>query len=137
VIPMAKEHIAKAGLTARVECVAGDYGLDPLPAGADFIWLSAIAHQNSRRQNQQLFFKLYTALKNGGRLVIRDVVMDESRTRPQGGALFAVNMLVATEGGNAYTLDEYRTDLQAAGFVQVTLVKQDEYMNSLISAVKA
>jgi hypothetical protein len=46
-------------------------------------------------------------------------------------------MLVATEGGGTYTFDEYRKDLSAAGFTQITLVRQDEYMNSLISAVKA
>lgn len=137
VIAMAKEHITKAGLAGRVEFAEGDFYTDPMPDGADFIWLSAIAHQNSRQQNQALFSKLYAALKNGGRLVIRDVVMDESRTRPQGGALFAINMLVATEGGGTYTFDEYRKDLLAAGFTQITLVRQDEYMNALISAVKA
>jgi hypothetical protein len=137
VIPMAKERIAKAGLAGRVEFAAGDYTTDPMPAGADFIWLSAIAHQNSRKQNQALFGKLYAALQNGGRLVIRDVVMDPSRTSPQGGALFAVNMLVATEGGDTFTFDEYRMDLSQAGFKDITLVRQDEYMNSLISAVKA
>jgi len=136
VIPMAKEHIAKAGLTAQVEFVEGDFYTDDLPTGADFIWLSAIAHQNSRRQNQELFSKLYTVLENGGKLVLRDVVMDESRTKPEGGALFAINMLVATEGGGTYTFDEFRMDLLNAGFTNITLVQQDEFMNSLISAVK-
>ena len=136
VIPMAKEHIAKAGLTDQVEFVEGDFYTDDLPTGADFIWLSAIAHQNSRQQNQQLFSKLYTVLENGGKLVLRDVVMDESRTKPEGGALFAINMLVATEGGGTYTFDEFRMDLLSAGFANITLVQQDEFMNSLISAVK-
>ena len=136
VIPMAKEHIAKAGLTDQVEFVEGDFYTDDMPAGADFIWLSAIAHQNSRQQNQELFSKLYTVLENGGKLVLRDVVMDESRTKPEGGALFAINMLVATEGGGTYTFDEFRMDLLNAGFANITLVQQDEFMNSLISAVK-
>ena len=69
-------------------------------------------------------------------MVIRDVVMDPSHTSPTGGALFAVNMLVATEGGNVYTLDEYREDLSEAGFEDVTLVHRDEFMNSLIRARK-
>ena len=136
VIPMAKEHIAQAGLTDQVEFVEGDFYTDDLPTGADFIWLSAIAHQNSRQQNQHLFSKLYTVLENGGKLVLRDVVMDESRTKPEGGALFAINMLVATEGGRTYTFEEFRMDLLNAGFANITLVQQDEFMNSLISAVK-
>ena len=136
VIPMAKEHIAKAGLTDQVEFVEGDFYTDDLPTGADFIWLSAIAHQNSRLQNQELFSKLYTVLENGGKLVLRDMVMDESRTKPEGGALFAINMLVATEGGGTYTFDEFRMDLLNAGFANITLVQQDKFMNSLISALK-
>jgi len=136
VIPMAKEHIAKVGLTERVDFVEGDFYTDVLPGGADFIWLGAIVHQNSRQQNQQLFSKLYTALKNGGKLVLRDVVMDDSRTRPQSGALFAINMLVATQSGRTYTFDEFRTDILNAGFKNITLLQQDEFMNSLISAVK-
>ena len=136
VIPMAKERIAKAGLADRVEFVEGDFYTDDLPGGADLIWLGAIVHQNSRQQNQQLFSKLYTVLENGGKLVLRDVVMDESRTRPQAGALFAINMLVATQGGGTYTFDEFHVDLSNAGFTNITLLQQDEFMNSLISAVK-
>lgn len=136
VIPMAKERIAKAGLSDQVEFVEGNFYTDELPTGADFIWLSAIAHQNSRQQNQQLFSKLYTVLENGGKLVLRDVVMDESRTKSEVGALFAINMLVATEGGGTYTFDEFRMDLLNAGFANIVLVQQDEFMNSLISAIK-
>lgn len=136
VIPMAKERIAKAGLTDQVEFVEGNFYTDDLPTGADFIWLSAIAHQSSRQQNQKLFSKLYSVLEDGGKLVLRDVVMDESRTKPEGGALFAINMLVATKGGGTYTFDEFRMDLLNAGFANIALVQQDEFMNSLISAVK-
>lgn len=136
VIPMAKEHIAEAGLADRVEFAQGDFYADALPGGADLIWLGAIVHQNSRQQNQELFSKLYVVLETGGKLVLRDVVMNESRTRPQAGAMFAVNMLVATTGGNTYTFDEFRTDLSNAGFTNITLVQQDEFMNSLITATK-
>jgi hypothetical protein len=45
-------------------------------------------------------------------------------------------MLVATEGGRTYTFNEFRIDLLNAGFANITLLQQDEFMNSLISAVK-
>lgn len=136
VIPLAKKRIADAGLSERVTFMAGDFYSDELPAGADFAWLSAVAHQNSRRQNRALFARIYSSLKQGGVLVIRDVVMDESRTSPQAGALFAVNMLVATEAGSTYTLDEFREDLSQAGFTDVILLRRDEFMNSLIRTKK-
>ncbi len=137
VIPMAEQRIAGAGLSDRVTLVAGDFYTDDLPDGADLAWLGAICHQNSREQNRALFAKVHKALKDGGVVVIRDVVMDPSHTSPKGGALFAINMLVATEGGGTYTLDEYRQDLCEVGFGEVTLVHQHEFMNSLIRAKKA
>ncbi|HUT45537.1 MAG TPA: methyltransferase [Sedimentisphaerales bacterium] len=137
VVSMAGKHFAEAGLSDRVTLVGGDYYTDALPEGVDLAWLGAICHQNSRRQNRDLFTRVYTALSDDGAIVIRDVIMEPSRTSPAGGALFAVNMLVATEAGGTYTFDEYREDLCAAGFGEVTLVHRDEFMNSLIQAGKA
>jgi len=136
VIPMAEKRLDEAGNAERVNLVAGDYNVDELPQGADLAWLGAICHQNSREQNRELFTKIHRALTDGGHVVIRDVVMKPSRIRPESGALFAVNMLVATEGGGTYTFDEYSEDLRAAGFDKVTLVYRDEHMNSLIKATK-
>lgn len=136
VIPLARQRIADAGLSDRMSLVAGDFYVDDLPAGADFAWLSGVAHQNSRQQNRALFAKIYAALPRNGVLVIRDVVMDESRTEPVAGALFAINMLVGTESGGTYTFDEFHEDLSDAGFSEITLVHHDEYTSSLIRAVK-
>jgi len=136
VIPQARRRIAKAGLSEQVTFVAGDYYRDELPVGADFAWLSAIAHQNSREQNRALFAKIYSSLQDNGVLVIRDVVMDSSRTSPVAGAMFAVTMLVATEAGGTYAFDEFREDLTQAAFTKVKLVHRDQGMNSLIQATK-
>lgn len=99
VIPMAENLMKAAGLADRVRLVPGSYVTDDLPRGADLAWVSAIVHQNSREQNQAMFRKLFTALVPGGRILIRDIVMDESRTSPVMGALFAVNMLAGTPAG--------------------------------------
>jgi len=137
VVPLARQRLMRANLLDRVTLVAGDYNRDDLPGGADLAWLSAIAHQNSRQENRALFAKTYAALTPGGALAIRDVVLDRSRTKPPAGALFAVNMLVGTEGGNSYTFEEFRDDLSATGFADVELLYPDEGMNSLIRAWKA
>jgi precorrin-6B methylase 2 len=136
VIPIAERQFAEAGLSDRVALIGGDYYVDALPEGADLAWLGAICHQNSRRQNQDLFARVHAALVDDGVVVIRDVIMEPSRTSPVGGALFAVNMLVSTEGGGTYTFEEYREDLCAAGFAGVELVHRDELMSSLIRARK-
>jgi SAM-dependent methyltransferase len=134
VIPLARERLARAGLLDRVDLVPGDFYEDPLPAGADLVWLSAIAHQNDRAQNRALFGKIRDALVPGGRLLVRDVVMEESRARPVAGALFAVNMLVGTPRGGTFTFGELSEDLAAAGLADVALLRRDEGMHSVVSA---
>jgi ubiquinone/menaquinone biosynthesis C-methylase UbiE len=136
VISMARKHISKAGLSKRVTFVGGDFEIDDLPAGTDFVWLSSVAHQNSRKQNCELLAKIHKALQPNGILVMRDVVIDKTRTKPVTGALFAVNMLVGTEAGGTYTFEEFREDLKKANFKKVTLIHRDETMHSLIRAEK-
>ena len=136
VIPMARRLMKQVGLSGRVRLVPGNYNTDPLPAGPDLAWVSAIVHQNSRAQNQAMFAKVFSALAPGGRILIRDIVMDLSRTRPAGGALFAVNMLVATLQGGTFTFAELREDLSSAGFVKVKYLRHGEWMDSVVCATK-
>jgi precorrin-6B methylase 2 len=136
VIPMARRRMKQLGLARRVRLVAGDFGKDDLPAGADLAWVSAIVHQNSRVQNRELFAKVFSALEPGGRILIRDIVMASSRTRPAGGALFAVNMLVATAGGGTFTFDELRDDLRSVGFSKIRQLRCGEWMDSIVCGTK-
>ncbi len=136
VIPMATQRLAAAGLASRVRLVPGDFSVDPLPRGADLAWVSAIVHQNSRAQNRGLFRNVFQALRPGGRIALRDLVMDESRTRPVAGALFALNMLTATEGGGVFTFGELKEDLEGAGFQAVALARDDQSMNSVVTALR-
>jgi hypothetical protein len=133
---MAERLMRDAGLAGRVRLVAGDYNTDALPGGADLAWVSAIVHQNSREQNRAMFRKVHAALAAGGRILIRDIVMDESRTAPVMGALFAVNMLTATPGGGTFTVAELREDLTAAGFDDVTVLHRGEGMDSVVAAAR-
>lgn len=136
VIPMARRTLKKAGLAGRIDFVAGSYNTDTMPQGADLAWVSAIVHQNSRAQNRAMFARVFKALEPGGRILVRDIVVDSSRTRPAGGALFAVNMLVGTQGGATFTFDELREDLESAGFVKAEFLRRGEVMDSVICAVK-
>ena len=134
VISMARERFATSPFSDRIELFAGDYNTDNLPKGADLAWVSAIIHQNSPDQNRALYRRIAEALEPNGWIYIRDIVMEPSRTDPVAGALFAVNMLSATEGGNSYCLDEIQDDLQSAGFADVELVRRHEGMHSIVRA---
>ncbi|MGP8069671.1 MAG: methyltransferase [Candidatus Bathyarchaeia archaeon] len=137
VIPMARERLSSEGLLDRVELIIGDFYSDDLPGGCDLALLSAIIHQNSRQQNLKLFVKAYRSLEAGGMLLIRDHIMDERRTYPPAGALFAINMLVNTQGGDTYTFHEVAQDLKEAGFTDVKLLRSGERMDCVVRAVKS
>ncbi len=136
-IQQARQRIAQSGFADRVELVAGDFYDDPLPAGADLAWVSAIVHQHARDDSRELFAKVREALIPAGQIMIRDVVMESDRIAPPEGALFAVNMLVATASGGTFTMDEYVEDLQASGFHDVRLLVKDDWMNSVVTARRA
>ena len=85
------EMMKKAGLATRVKLVPGSYESDPLPAGADLAWVSAIVHQNSREQNRSLFLKIFAALQPGGTIIIgpgTDVIAGEGKILTAGGGPF-------------------------------------------------
>ena len=134
VVALARQRLEAEGFLDRVRLACGDFYKDPMPKGADLAWVSAILHQNSRQENRRLFRKIHASLAPGGRVLIRDMVMDDSRTRPVSGALFAINMLVGTSQGGTFTFRELREDLRAAGFSGVQLVHRDTGMHSIVSA---
>jgi ubiquinone/menaquinone biosynthesis C-methylase UbiE len=136
VIPIAKEKVDENNFQDRVHFVAGDFYVDDLPSGCDIALLSAIIHQNSPQQNVELYRKIYHALDPGGTLIIRDHIMDESRTNPPAGALFALNMLVNTQAGDTYTFREVKDTLKTAGFAEVKLALSGREMDCLVEAIK-
>jgi SAM-dependent methyltransferase len=135
--PLAMRRIEANGMSDRITFVAGDFTADPLPDGADLCWISAIVHQNTAAENRVMLKNVHEHLAPGGRALIRDVVMDEARSSPAYGALFAVNMLTGTPGGDTFTFEELRAMLEDAGFSQVELVRADEGMSAVVGAVKA
>jgi len=136
VLALAKKRLEAEGFLDRVELVAGDFYQDELPEGCDLALLSAIIHQNSPEQNIELYKKIYRALVPGGVVLIRDHIMDESRTQPPAGAMFALNMLVNTSGGDTYTFKEVKETLEAAGFGEVKQVRNGERMDCLVEGRK-
>jgi predicted O-methyltransferase YrrM len=135
VIEMARKRLHASGMAERVTLVGGDFNKNPLPRGHDLALLSAIIHQNSPEQNRSLYERIFQALEPGGRLVIRDYVMAPDRTEPKDGALFAVNMLAGTEGGNTYTFEEIKEGLTGAGFTHINLIQVQD-MSSLVEGFK-
>ena len=115
VTPLTREYIAAEGLEGRMDTQDGSYHEADFGHGYDLVFFSAIVHINSPAENRELMRKSFAALNPGGRIVVQDFIMDEDRTSPVHGALFALNMLVNTARGDTYTEGEIRAWLLDAG----------------------
>jgi predicted O-methyltransferase YrrM len=135
VVPLTRGYVKEAGLGNRVDVVTGDYLRDDLGSGFDLVFLSAIVHSNSERENALLIGKCAKALSPGGRVVVQDFIMEEDRTRPSSGAMFALNMLVATATGDTFTEGEVRGWMEEAGLGEVRR-KDTEFGTTLMTGRK-
>jgi 2-polyprenyl-3-methyl-5-hydroxy-6-metoxy-1,4-benzoquinol methylase len=115
VTPITLKYIHADKMAKKVDTANGDYNTDPLPEGYDIVFLSAVVHINSYKGNIALIKKCASSLNKGGRIIIQDHVMNDDRTTPPGGALFALNMLVGTEEGDTYTEKEMCEWFEKAG----------------------
>jgi len=120
VLPIALGHIEAAGLGDRVTVREGDLRSGSLGEGYDLVLVSAICHMLDEGGNQDLLGRCAQALRPGGRVAIREFILDPDRAGPPVAALFALNMLVGTAAGNTYTEAEYRSWLGRAGFRNIT-----------------
>lgn len=121
VLPLTRDYVRRAGLLSRFDFIAGDFLCDDWGEGYDLVLLSAIVHMNGPQENQRLVARAARSLNPGGQLVIQDFIMRPDRTRPVVGAIFALNMLVATTAGDTFTAAEVRGWMRAAGLRKIAL----------------
>ncbi|MBP7736928.1 MAG: methyltransferase domain-containing protein [Spirochaetes bacterium] len=119
VTELTRKYVDAAGLSDRISTMDGDYNSDDFGTGYDLVFMSAIVHINSYDENAALVAKAFRSLNPGGAIVIQDHLMEDDRTAPARGALFALNMLVNTQKGDTYTEHEMRQWLEAAGCVAI------------------
>jgi len=113
--PIARNIVRRYGLEDRIDFIGGNFLEDALPEGYDVIWISQILHGDSPADAAKLVTKAGKALKPGGLLAIQDFLLDNDRSGPAHPALFGLNMLVGTAGGQAYTWAEVETMMRDAG----------------------
>jgi len=107
----------------RIHTRDGDLRTDAYGTGYDLVFVSAICHMNAPEENVAMLRKVKDALSPGGRVVIQDFILNEQKTGPTFAALFALNMLVGTRGGSAYSEAEYAAWLAEAGFKEVRKIE--------------
>ena len=114
-----ERFVRAAGMIDRIKLVAGDYRSDVIPLTYDVIFLSNIIHGENSERNAALVGKLTANLNAGGRIIVKDHILDEGRAHPPVGAIFSLLMLLTTAGGRCYSFGEIKTWLEQARLTDI------------------
>jgi len=115
--PIAKRHIAAAGLSGRVGTAAGDFFKDPLPK-ADVITMGMILHDWNLEKKLHLIRSAYAALPPGGALIAVEALIDDARRENLFGLLMSLNMLIEFGDAFDYSGADFRGWCKEAGFTR-------------------
>jgi hypothetical protein len=113
--PVFEEYVRQHNLSDRLRFSPGSFFTDELPH-ADVITMGHILHDWSLDEKQMLIRKAYSALPEGGALVVYDSIIDDDRRQNAFGLLMSLNMLIETSGGFDYTGRDCIGWLKSAGF---------------------
>jgi len=113
--PIARAHVQDAGLAGRVDVVAGDFSVDPLPQ-ADMYTMSMVLHGLDLDQKRHLLKLAYDALPPNGMLVAIENLVDDERRENTVGLLMSLNMLLELGGAAEFSFAEFVEWCGDAGF---------------------
>ncbi|MFI9724225.1 methyltransferase [Streptomyces sp. NPDC052396] len=111
--PVFDEHMENLGTKDRVRFHGGDFFADPMPE-TDVLIFGHVLHDWPADQAQELVERAFPVIRPGGALVIYDQMLDPAK--PDLHSLLGSLNVALTTGGTEYTVDEYRTWVEKAGF---------------------
>jgi len=136
VVPVAREIIAQAGMSERVSVREGDLQCDDLGHGYDVVLVFGVLNGEPPEGRAALIAKVFAALKPGGRIVLRDFVLDPDRAGPPEATIFALQMLLATNAGGLDTRDEWTCWLSTAGFAPPQTIRLPEWIGTTLTVAE-
>jgi hypothetical protein len=130
VIESARPIIAAAGLSARCECVGGDF-FESVPSGGDAYVLASIIHDWDDERSVAILRTCRQAMHAAAKLLLVEMVVP-SGDEPSYSKLLDLEMLVLT-GGRERSEAKYRGLLADAG-LQLTRIVRTRTNSSIIEA---
>ncbi|HEY0455102.1 MAG TPA: class I SAM-dependent methyltransferase [Verrucomicrobiae bacterium] len=123
VLKVTKKVADRHGVGNRLTAVEGDLTSADFGSGHRVATLGHILHSEGRERSRQLLRKTFAALASGGTIAIMEFLVNNDRTGPPSGLFFAVNMLVNTVDGDAFSFEEISDWLLEAGFKDPRLLE--------------
>lgn len=117
--PFAEKTIDRFGVTDRIDFIAGDYLKDDIPGRYDVAWISHILHAEGSDDCRKVLKKIAGCLNPGGMMIIHDFILEDTMDKPLFPALFSLNMLLGTTGGQSYSETQIKEMLLSANAVKI------------------
>jgi hypothetical protein len=136
VIGIARKVTSRLGLSERYGFVAGDLGDAGFGADHAIAVLGHVLHSEGEARSRALLAKTFSALAPGGTIAIAEILVDASRTGPLAALIFAVNMLINTDRGDTFSLEEIDGWLRSVGFDHVRTVNAPGLAPRIVLATK-
>ncbi|CAH3493517.1 MULTISPECIES: methyltransferase [Serratia] len=133
VCPLSADYIRQYGFDDRIGTHCGNMWHDDYPA-ADLHFYSNIFHDWPTEKNRFLAQKSYASLPKGGRIVIHEILYDDTEPGPLAAAAYSLMMLGWTEG-QQYSGKEIGSLLSEAGFENIEVFPALGYF-SIVTAIK-
>ncbi len=126
VCKVAAELCRASSAAARLKTRPQSY-LDPLPRGHDVALLSQILHAEDESVCRDLLRRVYEAIESPGLIIVLEFALNREKTGPLFPALFSLNMLINTDAGAAFSVNEILAWLREAGFRKARPKKMPGY----------
>ena len=136
VAALGRRYVEEAGLSDRIAYADGDALEKGWPGGQDIVLMSYLFSGVPGDAHHGLIADAWTALRPGGRILVHDFVVDESREGPRLAALWQLQHTAFTP--EARSLDDgwLKAALEGAGFTDVGVRPMIPEMTMLAEGVK-
>ena len=116
VLTVATENANRMGVGDRHHLIPGSAFDVEFGDDYDVVLVTNFLHHFDVETCTAFMKKVNAALKPGGKAITLEFIPNDDRVSPPGEALFALVMLAATPGGDAYTFNELKKMCEDAGF---------------------
>jgi ubiquinone/menaquinone biosynthesis C-methylase UbiE len=135
VLDVTRRVATRRKVADRYTFTAGDLQTADFGSDHRVATLGHILHSEGVERSRVLLRKTFKALAPGGTIAIAEMLVDPDRMGPPHALIFAVNMLVNTDQGDAFSFEEISVWLKEAGFIDARLL-QTPSASPLILATK-
>ena len=109
-------------LSERARFIGGDFLTDEFGSGHDLALLGNLAHNLGEDVMRALLLRTHERLVSGGRVMVKDLAVDDDRLGPVGPARFAITMALVTPRGGVFPGSEVAAWVAESGFTVEAVV---------------